>query len=281
MRNLLRFVIKNYAFLLFLLLEVISFALIFNYNSYQKSKYLNSSGRMVASVYSTFSNIRNYFSLAEINMELAEENARMQYLLSNVPNYVTAPDSVLANLEKGNSAYRFIPAKVINNSVNKQNNYITLNKGRRHGIKVDQGILNGDGVVGVITNVSDSYSMGFSLLNKRWGVSAKLKSNGTFGPISWDGTDARFVDLNGIPFHVELAVGDTVVTSSYSSIFPEGLIIGKVHSFEQPQGENYFKIKVELEADFYSLSYVIVVDNVLKNEISNLEKFKINDSGSD
>jgi rod shape-determining protein MreC len=167
---------------------------------------------------------------------------------------------------------------VINNSVDKQNNYITLNKGRKHGIKPDQGVVNSDGIVGVITHVSESYSLGFSVLNKRWGASAKLKKSGTFGPLAWDGKDSRYANLTGIPFHVELAVGDTVVTSSYSSYFPEGIMIGIIHSMEKPEGENYYLIKVELAANFRALSYVDVIDNLKITEIRALESKKVDDS---
>lgn len=280
MRSLLRYVLKNYAFLLFLLLEVLAFTLIFNFNSYQKATFLNSSNRVTASVYNSFSSVMNYFGLAAVNRDLAAENARLKSLLENVSMNNVASDSVLYEIEIKDSTYRFISARVINNSVYKQYNYITLNKGRKDGIKVDQGIVNSDGVVGVITNVSESFSMGFSILNKRWGVSAKLKKSGTFGPISWDGTDFRYANLTGIPFHVQLAVGDTVVTSSFSSVFPEGIFIGTVSEFEQPAGENYFIIRIKLAANFKALSFVNVIDNLKKEEITRLEKMGTDDSVS-
>jgi rod shape-determining protein MreC len=212
-----------------------------------------------------------------VNRKLSEENAALKSFISDMSHLKVLPDSVGLLTEMEDSVYRFFSAMVINNSVNKQYNYITLNKGRKHGIKPDQGILNSDGVVGVITNVSESYSMGFSVLNKRWGVSAKLKKSGIFGPISWDGDNYRYANLNGIPFHVELAVGDTVVTSSYSSVFPEGILIGTVDSFEQPQGENYYIIKVKLAVDFKAVSYVEIVDNLKKEEIKELENHRLDD----
>lgn len=280
MRSLLRYVLKNYAFLLFLLLEVFSFVLIFRYNTYQRSKYLNSSNRITASVYNSYNSVINYFGLTKVNRELSEENASLKSMLMNLPGVVSA-DSLIFTTNNVDTVYRFISAQVVNNSVNKQYNYITLNKGRKDGIKPDQGVINALGVVGVITNVSESYSMGFSVLNRRWGVSAKLKTNGTFGPISWDGKDFRYVNLNGIPFHVNLAVGDTVVTSSYSSVFPEGILIGTVSEFEQPQGENYYNITVKLAVDFKSVTFVEVVDNLKKEEIRALEKLMIEDAVSD
>jgi len=280
MRRLLRYVLKNYAFLLFLFLEVLSFVLIFNFNSYQKAKYFNSANHITASVYNSFSSVVNYFGLAIVNRDLAEENARLKSVISNLPAVRTSGDSIFTAVETIDSTYRFISARIINNSVNKQNNYITLNKGSKHGIKPDQGIINSNGAVGVITNVSESYSQGFSLLNKRWGVSAKLKKSGTFGPLSWDGEDYQYANLTGIPFHIELTLGDTVVTSSYSSVFPEGILIGTVSSFAQPQGENYYEIKLKLAADFKAVSYVQVFNNFKKDELIELEKQRIDDSVS-
>lgn len=277
MRSLLRYVLKNYAFLLFILLEVFAFTLIFSFNSYQKSRYLNSSNKMTASIYNSYSSVVNYFGLTAVNRQLAEENARLKTLLDNVPKYTALNDSMLLAPEINDSLYRFVAARVINNSVNKQYNYITLNKGSRDGIKVDQGIINSDGVVGVITHVTESFSMGFSVLNKRWGVSARLKKSGTFGPLSWEGEDFRYANLNGIPFHVEIAIGDTVVTSSYSSVFPEGIMVGTIQSFEQPQGENYFKINIKLAVNFKAITYVDVIENLKKPELLRLEKMKMDD----
>ncbi len=271
MRGLLRYLLKNYAFLLFLILEVIAFTLIFNFNKYQQVKYLNSSNRITASIYNSFNAVGSYFRLASVNRKLAEENAHLKSVLGKLPYLELSGDTLLDSLEVKDSLYRYISAKVINNSVDNQNNYITLNKGRKHGIKPDQGIINPDGIVGVITNVSESYSLGFSVLNKRWGASAKLKKSGTFGPLSWDGRDSEFVFLNGIPFHVDLAVGDTVVTSSYSSAFPEDIMIGTVYSIDQPSGENYYHIQVKLAVDFRALSYVDVINNLKVEEINNLE----------
>lgn len=271
MRGLLRYLLKNYAFLLFLLLEVFSFILIFNFNSYQQVKYLNSSNKITASIYNSFNAVGSYFSLASVNRKLAMENAQLKSILSDLPYVKISPDTIITKAELTDSLYRFISAKVINNSVDNQNNYITLNKGRKHGVKPDQGIINSEGIVGVITNVSESFSLGFSVLNKRWGASAKLKKSGTFGPLSWDGTDSEFANLTGIPFHVELTIGDTVVTSSYSSAFPENIMIGTVESIEQPSGENYYHIKVRLEVDFRALSYVDIIDNLKNEEIRKLE----------
>jgi rod shape-determining protein MreC len=251
--------------------------MVYNFNSYQKARYLNSSNRITASIYNGFSAVGNYFRLASVNERLARENAQLKSLISDLPYIKITPYSVINKAEITDSVFRFISTRVINNSIDKQYNYITLNKGRKHGIRPEQGIVCSEGIVGVVTYVSESYSLGFSVLNKKWGASAKLKNNGTFGPLSWDGKDAEFANLNGIPFHVPVTPGDTIVTSSYSSVFPEGIMIGTVESVEQPPGENYYKIQVKLSVNFRALSFVDVIENLKIDEIRMLERNMQND----
>lgn len=267
MRSLFRLLIKNYPFLLFLALEVISVVFIINYNSFQRASFLNSSNAITASIYNSYSSVIQYFSLAGVNAELSEENARLQNALSNYQSMLI--DSIdIAHQQ--DTAFRYIPARVINNSVNRQQNYITLNKGRKDGIKPDQGIISPNGIVGIVTNVSESYAMGLSVLNPRWSVSAKLKKNGFYGSLSWNGEDYQRAQLNEIPFHINLQEGDTIVTSGYSSVFPDGILIGTIDSFERPEGENYYTISVLLSADFKSVTYVEVIENTKIDELRNL-----------
>ena len=268
MRSLFRLLIKNYPFLLFLLLEVISVVFIINYNSFQRAGFLNSSNAVTAGIYNSYSAVVQYFRLSRVNAELSEENARLLNMLENYQQLI--PDSVWM-AHKQDSAFKYIPARVINNSVNKQQNYITLNKGRKDGIKPDQGIVSPRGIVGIVTNVSESYSMGLSVLNPRWSVSAKLKKSGFYGSLIWDGEDYQRAQLSEIPFHIDLQLGDTIVTSGYSSVFPEGILIGTIDAFERPEGENYYTISVLLSADFKSITHVEVIDNTRIEELRTLK----------
>ena len=261
MRSLLRYLIKNYAFLLFLALEVISLVFIFNYNKYQKVQYLNSSNRITATVYNSYNSVVQYFGLAKVNRVLAEENAELKSSLQFISSAEINADF----------SYEYISARVINNSVNKTHNYITLNKGRKDGIKPDMGIISSEGIVGVVVSVSESYAHGFSILNNRWGLSAKLKKNGFYGPIEWDGADYQYVKLKEIPFHVDMVVGDTIVSSGYSAVFPEGIMVGTIESFSQPEGESFYDINVKLASDFKSLYFVEVIYNPDKEQIKELE----------
>lgn len=270
MRSLFRYLIKNYAFLLFLLLEVVSLVFVFNYNHYQKVQYLNSSNYISATVYNSFSSVIQYFELAKVNKNLAEENARLKSSTTHIQSNII--DTLSTEFVEVDSIYRYISARIINNSVNKSLNYITLNKGAKHGVEPDMGIVSPLGIVGVVTAVSESYSVGFSVLNNRWGVSAKLKKSGYFGPLAWNGGDYQIAELVEIPFHVELAVGDTVVTSSYSATFPEGVMIGTIQSYNKPEGESFYEIKVKLATDFKSIHYVEIVDNLDKAQLNKLNE---------
>lgn len=271
MRSLLRYLINNYAFLLFLFLEVVSLVFVFNFNKYQKVQYLNSSNRIAGSVYNSFNSVINYFELAKVNRSLAEENAKLKTFLQLNSEMEISTDSLFSNLNKADTVFRYISAQIINNSVNKIHNYITLNKGRKHGVKPDQGIVSPQGIVGVITSVSESYAYGFSVLNSRWGPSGKLKNSDFFGPIEWDGSSYQMANLKEIPFHVKLAEGDTIVTSGYSSFYPEGLMIGTIHSFAQPEGESFYKIRIKLAVDFKSIRFVNIIENLKKEELTELE----------
>ena len=268
MRSLFRLLIKNYPFLLFLVLEVISVVFIVNYNSFQRASFLNSSNAVTAGIYNSYSGVVQYFRLARVNAELSEENTR---LLNMLENYQHAFSDSIRIAHKQDSAFQYIPARVINNSVNKQQNYITLNKGRKDGIKPDQGIVSPNGIVGIVTNVSESYSMGLSVLNPRWSVSAKLQKSGFYGSLVWDGEDYQRAQLSEIPFHVILQLGDTIVTSGYSSVFPAGILNGTIDAFDRPEGENYYTISVLLSADFKSITYVEVIGN---NRIEELRTLK-------
>ncbi len=268
MRSLFRLLIKNYPFLLFITLEVISVVFIINYNSFQRASFLNSSNAVTATMYNAYTSIEQYFHLTKVNADLSAENAQLRNLLDL---YADVSLDSIQNATNRDTSFNFISARIINNSVNRQQNYITLNKGRKDGVSPDQGIISSNGIVGIVTNVSESYAMGLSVLNPRWSVSAKLKESGYYGSLSWNGKDYRHLDLNEIPFHVDLAVGDTVVTSGYSSVFPEGILVGTIASFDRPEGENYYTIDVLLSVDLKSVAYVEVIDNTGMQELRTLK----------
>lgn len=276
MRNLFSFILRNHAFILLILLEAFSFVLVFNFNNYQKSKFLNSSSRITARIYESYSRITDFLSLPSVNRQLSQENARLRSLMGISTGVSPIPSSEFQQFADQENLYRFIPARIISNSVDRQHNYITLDKGSVNGIKPDMGIITINGVAGIITNVSPYYSTGMSLLNTRWNISAKLRKNNYFGSLVWDGKNYQKALLKEIPFHVSISTGDTIVTSGYSTIFPEGILLGTIDTFEKEGGENFFTIHVKLSVDFKSISFVEVIENTKKEEIEMIQKFNEN-----
>lgn len=281
MWSLFRYLYRHHVAILFIFLEVIALIFLFSRNNFQRAAFLNSSNQVSGDIYARSNTVVNYFRLSAINRELAEENARLRQTVFHVMGD-TIPDSGIAvRYLLADSGYTFLSARVINNSVNRQYNYLTLNKGSNDGVQPDMGVATVDGIVGVVMNVSPSYSTAISLLNQRWNVPAKIKKNNYFGPMSWDGRDYRYALLNDIPFHVELAAGDTIVTSGFSTIFPEGLLLGVVDSFSKEGGDNFYNIRVKLSVDFKSLSHVEIIGNRHRDEIESLEKIIGDGAGRD
>jgi len=215
------------------------------------------------------SNIRDYFSLHQENRKLAEENSMLynnlksSYSINNL-NEGKKEDSLAQR------KYFYQSTRVINNTVNKQYNYITLDMGSEAGIEPDMAVISTDGIVGVVKSVSTNYSSVLSLLNLDFTVSAKIKKNGYFGPLTWSGSSSYYATLVDIPHHVKISEGDTIITSGFGGVFPEGYLIGTINDFRL-KGGNYYEIKVRLSNDFRKLNYVQVIRNYAKTEIDSLE----------
>jgi len=271
MKNLLHFIVRFHFTILFIVIEIFSLLLLVNYNNYQKVQFLNSSNVISGGIYEKISALNDYLSLAKNNEELNRENTRLNNLLANSFK-LSVDSSYLYNDTLYQQQYIFRNAKIINNSVNKQLNYIILNKGELQGIKPEMAVITSQGVVGVVKSVSRNFSTVISLLNNRLRVSAKIKKNNYFGSLSWDGEDYRKARLYEIPFHVPIQPGDSIVTSGYSSIFPEGILMGTVDEVLPSSGSNFHQVIVLLSNDFKSLSYVKVVGDLLKKEKLDLEK---------
>ncbi len=276
MRNFFRFIIRYHFVLLFLLLETVCFYFIFNFNEYHRSVYLNSSNNISSYFYKNFSSVIEYFNLKEVNEELARENAKLRNQIerNNLINYSIFPSKFDTVADQ---AYRYTSAKVINNSINKHFNYLTLNKGTKDGIEPDMGVISSRGVTGVVLNCSDNYSSVISLLNTRLKVSAKLRESGFFGSLGWESGSYRHATLSGIPAHASPSVGDAVVTSGFSSIFPENLLIGTINEININEGEGFYEIKVLLSVDFKKLQYVQVIEKTKAEEQRELEKLSEDD----
>lgn len=270
MRSLILFIWKHHFFFLFLLLECICFYFIFKHNYYQRAAFVHSANKVSGSIFNAQSAITEYFHLKEDNLLLVEENARLRSLSKS--SYLPfSQRSQVVNDTIYRQKYEYISAKVVNNSTNRRNNYLTLDRGSSLGVKPDMAVISSKGVVGIVANVSENFSSVMSLLHKDTRISAKIKKDGSFGPLFWEGEDYRYATLTDIPTHVPLLKGDTIVTSAYSLTFPEGILIGTVESFEIRSGSPFYTVKVNLSTDFKKVSYVYVINNIMKEEQENLE----------
>jgi rod shape-determining protein MreC len=271
MKNLFAFVVRHNFIFLFLLLQLVCVWLMVHNGGYQGSHVLNSSNRMVARVYETASETREYFSLKSENEKLATENAALR-------NYMKSSYKVLPLGETQrrdtlySQQYSYIYAKVVNASVNKRRNYLTLNAGGKRGITRDMGVVSSDGIVGIVTDVSEDFTSVMSLLHKEARVNCQLKKDGSYGPLIWDGGDYRYCQLTDIPTHAKIARGDTVITSELSGIFPEGLHVGTIVSFDRKRNESFYTVRVKLGTDLKKVQHVYVIRNRLKAQRDSLEK---------
>lgn len=270
MKNLLNFLHRNNFFFAFLFLEFICGFIMIKNNGYQGSSLLNSSNKVSAKIYEAEASAKEYLLLKEENERLAKMNS---FLLNRIKlGYSIIP---LKTYKKNDTLYKqeyeFISGKVINSSVNKRNNYLTLNLGASQGITHDMAVITSDGIIGIVKDVSENFSSAMSILHKDVRVNCQLKKDGTYGPLIWDGTDYRFSNLTDIPTHAKIKIGDTIITSSLSGIFPEGIMVGTVDSYEQRANESYYTIKVKLSADLKKVNHVSVIKYHYKTERDSLE----------
>ena len=270
MKNLLNFLYKNNFFFVFLFFEIICFFLMVKNNGYQGSSILNSSNKVSAKIYETEANAKEYLLLKDENERLAKMNT---FLLNKIKlGYSAVP---LKTYKKNDTLYKqeyeFMSGKVINSSVNKRSNYLTLNVGEAQGIAHDMAVISSDGIIGIVKDVSENFASAMSILHKDVRVNCQLKKDGTYGPLIWDGADYRFSNLTDIPTHAKIKKGDTVITSSLSGIFPEGIMVGTVESFEQKINESFYTVKVKLSADLKKVNHVSIIKYNYKAERDSLE----------
>ena len=270
MRNLFLLLWRNNFTLVFIALEIYCFYLLVQNNKFQNASALNASNTLVAKSMEGVNYVKEYIHLKDDNAALAEDNAKLRNLLKD-SQY--EKDTVLTTITDSvnHQEYTFITAKVINNSINHRNNYITLNKGSMQGIKPEMGVICSDGIVGIVKQVSPHFCTVISLLHKDARISAKIKRNDFFGSLIWEGGSPFFASLKEIDKTVPVQKGDTIITTAFSSIFPAGIMIGRVTDSRVAAGSNFHDIEVLLSTRFQKLSHVYVVNNILKEEQRSLE----------
>jgi rod shape-determining protein MreC len=274
MQQIFNFIYKNSNRLLFLLLLGISLFLTIQSHSYHRSKVISSANFLSGGVYERINNVSEYFNLRTQNDALAQENAKLRSLLFNLKDTTSIPksDSLI-----GVHPTDIIVSKVIHNSFNDHENYLTLNSGSLQGVKSDMGVINSLGIVGIIDNTSPKYSTVISILNIKSQINAKLKKSNHFGSLTWNGKSTGFVQLTDVPRLASIRKGDTIVTGGQSVIFPENINIGTIDKIEFDNQTHYYTIQVKLFNDMTNLGHVYIIKSKDRDEIINLEKGEKNE----
>ncbi len=275
MRNLLDFLIKYSHCFLFVLLELVGIGLLFRFNNYQGSVYFTSANSLSAWVYELTNSVTSYFHLKGVNSDLMD---RILYLEQEVEALRRAcleakGDTVwMDGLQKSvQKDYEIRKARIINYSINRADNYITLNKGEEDGIRTEMGVVNGKGVVGIVYLTAPHHSIVIPILNSKSSISCKIKSSDYFGYLKWDGNDSRYAYLMDLPRHSVCEIGDTIVTSVFTAIFPPGIMVGTVDEIKDSHDGLSYLLKVKLSTDFGTLNEVRVMVRKDVDEQRNLE----------
>jgi len=268
MQQIVNFIYKNSNKLLFLLLLGISLFLTVQSHSYHRSKVVSSANFLTGGVYESLNNVNEYFDLKDHNEQLAAENAKLRSLL------LTIADSTVihrADSIKGVSRTNIIVSKVIHNSYNVFENYLTINSGTNDGVQPDMGVVNSQGIVGIVDKVSKNYATVISVLNIKSQINAKIKKSNHFGTLNWNGKSTGFVQLIDVPRLAAIRKGDTIVTGGQSIIFPENIGIGTIDKIYIDSETNYYTINVKLFNDMTNLGHVYIIKRQDRDEILNLE----------
>jgi rod shape-determining protein MreC len=276
-RNIFLFIRRYFNFLFFLVLQIISLTFLFRYNKFHEAAFMGFANEISGRVGERYSNVAYYFNLKKENQALSRKN---EELLNRLKQDYESADTGMAVIRDTinrdtlghERKYVWKEARVVNNSVSLQNNYITIHRGEKQGVTKDMGVVSASGLVGTVVNTSDNYSVVMSLLNRQTSVSVKMKRTGEIGKVQWDGESPFYVTLTNVPKSVTISKGDSVVTSGYSLKFPEGILVGTVAEIVNDQTSNFYIIKLKPATDFFNVSYVYVVDNLQKDEQRKLEE---------
>ena len=267
MHNLTEFLAKHNHWFVFLVLEVVSMVLLFRYNSYQGSVWFSSANAVTGKVYEWDSAVESFFSLSGVNSQLTQRNAfleqQVRMLDDSIARLTRSQEVAVTRLSSmvPFQGCRLILAKVVANMVNRYDNLITIDKGSADGVKRDMGVVCGMGVVGIVYLVSEHYSIVIPALNSHSNISCTIQRRGYFGYLRWRGGSSQLAYLEDVPRHAHFKLGDNVVTSGYSSVFPPGVMVGKVlHVFNSADGLSY-RVQVKLSTDFARLRDVCLVDD--------------------
>ena len=272
MKEIIKLILKYHFTIFFVALEIGSFFLIVNHNNYQKTVFAGCMASLSNILSSTVTEVKDYFYLKITNDKLVVENTNLRNQLEELKARcrLNEADTLWKKVDSSAIEYVFKTAEIVNAGFNKTKNYITIDKGTADGVQPEMAVCSSEGVIGIVEKVSKHYAKVLPLINTNLRVSAKIKKNGYYGSLQWDGVDYRYSYLNDIPFHVNVEVGDTIVTSGFSTIFPESELIGFVKSVNR-ETANFISIKVKLATDFKKILDVYVIAHTKREEQHQLE----------
>lgn len=270
MRNLLEFLAKYNHWFVFLILEVVSMVLLFQYNSYQGSAWFSSANAVTGKLYEWDANVETFFSLTKVNQELTQRNAYLEQEVQKLSDSLVCVTKDSSIYHRDQFAllrnYRLIPAKVVANSIDKPGNLMTIDKGSADGIHKDMGVISGTGVVGIVYLVAEHYAVVIPVLNTKSNISCMIQNRGYFGYLRWKGGVSDLAYLEEVPRHAHFKLGDYVVTSGYSAVFPPGVRVGRIlHVFNSADGLSY-RVQLRLSTDFARLRDVCIIDDAAMKE---------------
>ena len=270
MRNLLEFLAKYNHWFVFLILEVVSMVLLFQYNSYQGSAWFSSANAVTGKLYEWDANVETFFSLTKVNQELTQRNAYLEQEVQKLSDSLVSVTKDSSIYHRDQFAllrnYRLIPAKVVANSIDKPGNLMTIDKGSADGIRKDMGVISGTGVVGIVYLVAEHYAIVIPVLNTKSNISCMIQNRGYFGYLRWKGGVSDLAYLEEVPRHAHFKLGDYVVTSGYSAVFPPGVRVGRIlHVFNSADGLSY-RVQLRLSTDFARLRDVCFIDDTAMKE---------------
>ena len=223
-----------------------------------------------------YNGVEYYFQLKRTNDQLVRENLQLRQQLKE--NFETADssrkiiiDTVWSDSVRRIQKYYYLEAKVVGNSVSSQANFLTIHRGSLQNVKPNMGVVSSLGIVGTVVNVSSNFSSVMSLLHPQYKVVVKLKKSGERGTVEWDGKNPLYVTLKDIPKSAKLAVGDTVVTSPTSSLFPGNIMVGTIAEVVDDKSSNFYTLRLRTATNFFNVEYVYVIENVQYEEQKRLE----------
>ena len=276
MRNVFLFIRKYANFFFFLVLQIFALSFLFRFNRYHEAVFQDVAGDVTGSIDKRYSTVEYYFRLKKVNEQLAAENARLNGMLATnfeLPGMVTksVADTVLSDSLRQIRKYDWLGAKVVGGTTSTQQNFITIHRGSKQGVEPNMGVVSPQGIVGTVLYASDNYATVMTLLHRQYKAVVKLKKTGERGTVEWDGVSPTYVTLKDIPKSARVQVGDSVLTSPTSSLFPGNVMVGVVKEIQDDKSTNFYTLKLTPATDFFNVEYVYVISNMQMVEQRRLE----------